>query len=219
MLMKDSVNCSWLIKKTNHILSIKQNFNKQNSFLPSVSKSLVRSSSFSVQCFPQVYSWSPHRKFSLCSADHLYSGADDGLFKSSSQEFSCSPLLWFYSSSFTRSFWTPHPSIPPSTPRSEPSAQNVGNPTLLSSSIGHWCILGPWCDMPSPRFKWCGLWCVCGCPWPWFWLLELLLVCACCRWEFFLFFIRRFWNQILTCSRNGWVQKKRTTQAVVKERL
>lgn len=69
-------------------------------------------------------------------------------------------------------------------------------PILLSK--GHWCIFGPWC-IPMPRFRWCGLWCDC-CGGPWLWLLLLLLLFCVAAWrcEFFLFFMRRFWNQIFT---------------------
>lgn len=65
-------------------------------------------------------------------------------------------------------------------------------------SMGHWCIFGAWC-IPIPRFRWCGLWCGC-CGGPWLWLLLLLLLFCCDVWrcEFFLFFMRRFWNQIFT---------------------
>lgn len=73
-------------------------------------------------------------------------------------------------------------------------------PALLLSK-GHWCILVAWWPMLRPKLRWWLLWCCCAaCAWLWL-LLELLLLfcCVACRCEFFLFFMRRFWNHILTC--------------------
>lgn len=82
--------------------------------------------------------------------------------------------------------------------------------TTPEKATGHW-----WCF--AEPFAWCacattwwleggacaalGWWWLPVAPW-WFALLALLLLlfCCCdCRWLFFLFFMRRFWNQIFTC--------------------
>lgn len=77
--------------------------------------------------------------------------------------------------------------------------------TTPENPIGHW-----WCfSAPFAETWWLTTWCCewtwcAGWWWPpwWFWLfvLALLLFCCCaaCRWEFFLFFIRLFWNHIFT---------------------
>lgn len=84
--------------------------------------------------------------------------------------------------------------------------------TTPEKATGHWwCFVEPfaWCACATTWWLEGGACAVLGWWWLpvaawWFALLALLLLllllfCCCdCRWLFFLFFIRRFWNQILT---------------------
>lgn len=65
----------------------------------------------------------------------------------------------------------------------------------FGTSSGHWwCIFGGWWCIPNPKPIWWALWCVCGGTWLWLLFEFALFEFACCLCEFFLFFIRRFWN-------------------------
>lgn len=63
------------------------------------------------------------------------------------------------------------------------------------TSSGHWwCIFGAWWCIPKPKPMWWALWCVCGGTWLWLLFEFALFAFDCCLCEFFLFFMRRFWN-------------------------
>lgn len=84
----------------------------------------------------------------------------------------------------------------------------------VETSSGHWwCIFGGWWCIPNPKPMWWALWCVCGGTWLWLLFEFALFAFDCCLCEFFLFFIRRFWNlkeSWKNCQQNlktsGWTK-------------